>query len=79
MEIAIPALALGTLYIISNQEKKKEAFTSNKLGRDWKQAEYPLDTNIDLHKSNNHYLNPNQRSDQYNTRKTANEYYLKKY
>jgi len=28
MELAIPGVALGLLYVVSNQKKKNEAFTS---------------------------------------------------
>ena len=83
MEIAIPALALGTLYIISkqeqckNQEIKKEAFTQNKMGGVWKSSTWPEDTKKDLVHNVNSYLNPNQRSDKYFTKETANNWYKK--
>jgi hypothetical protein len=77
MEIAIPAVALGALYIISNQKKKKESFSTNNQHLNRKSMEYPIDRRIDLHQSTNRYTNPNQRSDRYNTKQTAENYYKK--
>ena len=65
MEIAIPAVALGALYIISNQKKKNEPFSTNQRHLSRKSSEYPNDTRYDLHISKNAYVNPNQKSDNY--------------
>jgi len=60
MEIAIPAIALGALYIISNQEKNKsrDSFKINA-------QDYPEPKNTNLHNDINRYLNPNQETDKY--------------
>ena len=57
MEIAIPAVALGALYIISNQKKKKEAFSTNNQHLSRKSMEYPVDTRKNLHRAQNRYIN----------------------
>ena len=78
MEFIIPAVALGTLYIVSNQEKiKKESFVTNKLGDTWKSSEYPYDTKKNLHDGLNSFTNPNQRQESYNTKETAEKYHNK--
>ena len=69
-ELAIPLIALGSMYIISNQEKKKEQFTNmtndkNYLPNTNKIPEnYPILTSV---KEDNvqRYVNPNQITDKY--------------
>ena len=69
-ELAIPLIALGSMYIISNQEKKKENFTNmtndkNYLPNTNKIPEnYPISTPV---KEDNiqRYANPNQITDKY--------------
>tara|TARA_Y100000817_G_C16861464_1_gene545944 strand:+ start:3070 stop:4818 length:1749 start_codon:yes stop_codon:yes gene_type:complete len=64
MEIAIPAIALGALYIISNQEKcrTQENLSGYNLGNS---QTYPEPTNKQLHNDINRYTNPNQGTDKY--------------
>ena len=60
MEIAIPAIALGALYIISNQEKCKSRDSFGVQPQD-----YPEPKNTSLHNDVNRYRNPNQETDKY--------------
>jgi hypothetical protein len=67
MELAIPLLALGGFYIISNQEKEKEKKESYKnLGS--KQVlyqNYPVNNVNSMEDSPNSYQNPNAATDKY--------------
>ena len=71
MELAIPILALGGLYVISNQSNKepvpKEAFTGNKkpyLKKSYP-TNYPVVDNTELLDTDYKYVNPNTATDKY--------------
>ena len=69
-ELAIPLIALGSMYIISNQEKKKEKFTNMSEPKNYLPnteiipENYPTLAPV---KSDNvqRYINPNQITDKY--------------
>ena len=65
MELAIPLIALGGMYIISNQkeDKKKESFV-NKLVSDYPKN-YPVIDNNELLETDYKYSNPNTATDKY--------------
>jgi hypothetical protein len=71
MELAIPILALGGLYVISNQSNKepvpKEAFTGNKkphIAQTYPKN-YPTQDKDDLSDTDYKYVNPNTATDKY--------------
>jgi len=71
MELAIPILALGGLYVISNQSNKdpvpKEAFTGNKkpyLSQSYPKN-FPVVEQTDLLDTDYKYVNPNTATDKY--------------
>lgn len=72
MELAIPILALGGLYVISNQSNKdpvpKEAFTTGNKKPYLSQSypkNYPVVDNTDLLDTDYKYVNPNTATDKY--------------
>jgi hypothetical protein len=71
MELAIPLLALGGLYVISNQSNKeplpKEGFSSNKkpLINQTYPENYPVNNDAELTDTEYKYANPNTASDKY--------------
>jgi hypothetical protein len=71
MELAIPILALGGLYVISNQSNKepvpKEAFTGNKKPyvKQSYPINYPVVDNNELLDTDYKYVNPNTATDKY--------------
>ena len=71
MEIAIPVVALGALYVISNQ-KKKEKFTEREAKKeqelpntDVPPVNYPVQTYGELGSNINYYSNANAATDKY--------------
>ena len=71
MEVAIPIIALGAMYVISNQKKHKENFeTAYKKEQRLPNTEpppinYPIQTNDELEENVNYYPNPNTATDKY--------------
>ena len=71
MELAIPLLALGGLYVISNQTNKaplpREGFSSNKkplINQTYPQN-YPVSNDAELTDTEYKYANPNTATDKY--------------
>ena len=71
MEVAIPVVALGALYVISNQ-KKKENFEEREAKKEQElpntnvpPVNYPVQTYGELGQNVNYYQNPNAATDKY--------------
>ena len=71
MEVAIPVVALGALYVISNQKKKenfevREAKKEQELPNTYiPPVNYPVQTYGELGQNVNYYKNPNAATDKY--------------
>ena len=74
--LAIPIVVLGSLYILSEQEKKSEGFTNEVVTEQQEEelqkegfSNYNPRKIIDLNQKNNNYINsytnPNQHTDKY--------------
>ena len=74
VELAVPMLALGSMYIISNFKSTKENLTnmskSNKSLVDQLPMNYPVATQLPIN-SVKKYVNPNQITDKYYTNQTS--------
>jgi len=71
MEVAIPVVALGALYVISNQ-KKRENFEEREAKKEQElpntyipPVNYPVQTYGELGDNVNYYQNPNAATDKY--------------
>ena len=65
MEVAIPVIALGAMWVISNQ-KTKETFQERDLpNTNTRAVNYPIQTLSELDENTNYYSNPNTATDKY--------------
>ena len=71
MEVAIPVITLGALYVISNQKKRENFETQNSKIEDQlpnthvPPINYPTTTNLSLPTNINYYPHPNTATDRY--------------
>ena len=72
-EIAIPLIGLGAMYILSNNKKNKEGFSSYQekdKKEDAKNVKYPVATHSQTYKNPGQYNNPNTQKNRFFEKKT---------